>query len=99
MQPLAQLFRINTVAFGGQPSDTLLFNLAERLNRHFRAGQPTLVLYAGDLDAAGMTIEERPREKLAEQWDCAPDWVRILVNQIRWSHTTCRPTKRQGRTG
>ena len=81
MQPVAERYRINTVAFGGQPSDSLLFNLAERLNRHVRAGQQTLVLYAGDLDAAGMTIEEKAREKLEAQWNCVPDWARILVNQ------------------
>ena len=81
MQPVAERYRINTVAFGGQPSDSLLFNLAERLNRHVRAGQQTLVLYAGDLDAAGMTIEEKSRKKLEGQWNCVPDWARILVNQ------------------
>ena len=48
---LANHYRVNTVAFGGQPSDTLLFDCAERLNRSADKGQQTLVLYCGDLDA------------------------------------------------
>ena len=73
---LAERYRVHTVAFGGQPSDSLLFECADRLNDR---DKQTLVLYCGDLDAAGLVIEERPREKLADQWGCEPDWVRVLV--------------------
>ena len=73
---LAERYGVHTVAFGGQPSDSLLFECADRLNAR---DKHTLVLYCGDLDAAGLVIEERPRAKLADQWGCEPDWVRVLV--------------------
>ncbi|MYE02958.1 MAG: hypothetical protein F4Y03_17105 [Alphaproteobacteria bacterium] len=72
----AKKWRSVLVSFGGQPSDTLLYECAERINRR---DYPTLVVYLGDLDPHGMMIEEAPRRKLREQWGCAPDWTRLLV--------------------
>ena len=76
-RPVAQEWRAATVAFGGQPSDGLLYECAKRI---LSRDHPTLILYAGDLDAHGMHIEEKPRQKLKEIWGCDPDWLRVLVN-------------------
>ena len=72
----AEKWRSVLVGFGGQPSDSLLYECAERINRR---DYPTLVVFLGDLDPHGMMIEEAPRRKLQEQWICNPDWTRLLV--------------------
>ena len=69
-------WRCSLVPFGGQPSDSLLFQCAMRMQRRDR---PTWVLYCGDLDPHGMLIEDVPRRKLREQWGCDPEWTRLLV--------------------
>ncbi|MCY4608819.1 MAG: hypothetical protein OXD40_09515 [bacterium] len=69
-------WRCTTVAFGGQPSDSLLYDCAMRIQNRNR---PTWVIYCGDLDPHGMLIEDVPRRKLREQWDCEPEWTRLLV--------------------
>ena len=79
IQPLADHWRVNTVAFGGQPSDSLLYECAARIERNERRGAPTTIFYCGDLDPSGLVIEEAPRRKLRTQWGVAPDWARILV--------------------
>ena len=76
-RPVAQKWRCSSTAFGGQPSDGLLYECARRIkNREYQ----TLILYCGDLDAHGFEIEEKPRDKLREIWGCNPDWLRVLVN-------------------
>ena len=89
----AKKWRSVLVGFGGQPSDTLLYECAERINRR---DYPTLVVYLGDLDPHGMMIEEAPRRKLQEQWNCDPDWTRLLVtpDQIATYHL---PTDESGK--
>lgn len=79
IQELADRWRINTVAFGGQPSDSLLYECAERIAANERDGEPTTILYCGDLDLHGLEIEEAPRRKLRHQWGVDPDWMRVLV--------------------
>lgn len=88
IESLARRWRINTVAFAGQPSDSLLYSLAERIARNDKRGERTLILYCGDLDPAGLEIEDAPRRKLREQWGVSPDWARVLVtpDQVETYH-------------
>ena len=43
-----------------------------------------------------MIIEDKPRQKLALQWDCKPDWLRVLVNQDQ-IHSYNLPTDEKGK--
>ena len=76
IEPAAMRWRCTSVAFGGQPSDTLLYECAERI---LARDCPTWVIYCGDLDPHGKIIEDTPRRKLGDQWNCRPEWTRLLV--------------------
>lgn len=78
---VADRWRVDVTAFAGQPSDTLLFDCAQRINQHAQGGQPTTVLYCGDLDLHGAMIEEVPRRKLKAQFAADPSWMRVLVTE------------------
>jgi hypothetical protein len=80
-------------AFRGDASDSFLYEIAKRLRED---GRPTLVLYFGDLDRAGLGIPRVAEKKLKEfapHVELTFERVAVTPEQIKEYGLPTRPTK------
>jgi hypothetical protein len=66
LAPVAAAFRVALVVTRGSPSLSLLHTCARAIERRYREGQTTRIVYVGDHDPAGLDMSRRLHERLCE---------------------------------
>lgn len=84
--------------FGGQPSITMVRDLSRRWRGSMPDARSLRILYVGDYDPAGLTIEESTSAHLSETFGVPHTWERLAITaeQAEVLHAQGLSTPRKG---